>query len=135
MPNPNPNPTPSTTDAATPPRTVAEDKLWAALSAHSAATASELASEAGIGRSTATKILARWASAALVTHGAPTESATGGARGRAPERWSLSTPDAPPATRADRDEPAIDRRRGESAGTATRADGGTASDGGGDGST
>lgn len=48
-------------------RTAAEDKLWAALYAHSASTASDLAAHAGIGYSTAGKILAAWASDGSVT--------------------------------------------------------------------
>lgn len=41
-------------------RTAAEDKLWAALHAHPAITTTELADYAGIGRSTAGKILCTW---------------------------------------------------------------------------
>src|SRR5437764_14820698 len=48
-------------------RTAAEDKLWAALHAHPAATTGDLAAHAGIGRSTAGKILAGWASEGSVT--------------------------------------------------------------------
>jgi len=48
-------------------RTVAEDKLWAALHGHPASTTSDLAAHAGIGRSTAGKILAAWATEGSVT--------------------------------------------------------------------
>lgn len=41
--------------------TVAEDKLWQALHTHPGSTAAALADHAGIGRSTAGKILAAWA--------------------------------------------------------------------------
>lgn len=43
------------------PRTEAEKKLWHALCAHPCSTANELAVKAEIGKSTAGKILARWA--------------------------------------------------------------------------
>jgi hypothetical protein len=57
-----PDPTPAQTG-----RTVAEDKLWAALHAHPASTTSDLATHAGIGHSTAGKILAAWATEGSVT--------------------------------------------------------------------
>ncbi|GHE86946.1 MULTISPECIES: MarR family transcriptional regulator, partial [Actinomycetes] len=48
-----------------------EDKLWAALYAHPNSTATDLATQAGLGKSTAAKILARWATDATSTHDAP----------------------------------------------------------------
>ena len=42
-------------------RTETEDKLWAALHAHPNSTAADLSAAAKIGKSTAQKILARWA--------------------------------------------------------------------------
>jgi DNA-binding MarR family transcriptional regulator len=56
------DPTPATAG-----RTAAEDKLWAALHAHPASTTSDLATHAGIGYSTAGKILATWATEGSVT--------------------------------------------------------------------
>jgi hypothetical protein len=46
--------------AATDCATTASDRLWAALHARPGGTADELSGDAGIGRSTAAKILARW---------------------------------------------------------------------------
>jgi len=72
MPNPHPDPSAANGAAAARPRTAAEDKLWRALGAQPATTAGELATAAGIGRSTTAKILARWATAGLVTRTAAT---------------------------------------------------------------
>lgn len=90
-------PTPADLDS----RNGAENKLWAALHANPESTAAELATVAGIGRSTAGKILTRWADDDRVirTTGTPTE----GAR-RAPDRWSITEPTEPtsaPATTPD----------------------------------
>jgi len=67
-------------------RTAAEDKLWAALHAHPGATSGDLASHAGIGRSTAGKILAAWASEGSVTR--TSQSASDGRR--AADIWTIS---------------------------------------------
>src|SRR3954470_24495583 len=75
MPNPDPHPIDAAEQPTARPRTAAEDKLWAALSAHPATPAAELATAAGIGRSTAAKILARWATSNLVTRAAATTTA------------------------------------------------------------
>jgi hypothetical protein len=67
-------------------RTTAEDKLWAALHAHPAATTGDLATHAGIGRSTAGKILAGWA-----TEGSVTRSSDPGPGGRrAADTWRIT---------------------------------------------
>ncbi|WP_434447692.1 MarR family transcriptional regulator [Lentzea sp. E54] len=66
--------------------TAAEDKLWRALHSHPGSTAAELADQAAIGRSTAGKILAAWA-----TDGSATRMpgiAQGGRR--AADTWTIS---------------------------------------------
>ncbi|GAA1315763.1 hypothetical protein GCM10009634_86710 [Saccharothrix xinjiangensis] len=60
------------------PRTETEEKLWRALSAHPGGTATALSTAAGIGKSTAPKILSRWERDGLVTRTAGTVD--GGAR-------------------------------------------------------
>lgn len=55
------------TTAATKARTDTEDRLWKALRANPNNTAADLATDAGIGRSTAAKVLARWANDCSVT--------------------------------------------------------------------
>jgi len=67
-------------------RTAAEDKLWAALHAHPGTTSGDLATHAGIGRSTAGKILAAWASEGSVTR--TSQSASDGRR--AADIWMIS---------------------------------------------
>jgi predicted transcriptional regulator len=67
-------------------RTAAEDKLWAALHAHPATTTGDLAAHAGIGRSTAGKILAGWATEGSVTRAS--EPGPGGRR--AADTWRIS---------------------------------------------
>ena len=67
-------------------RTAAEDKLWAALHAHPGATSGDLATHAGIGRSTAGKILAAWASEGALTR--TSQSASDGRR--AADIWTIS---------------------------------------------
>jgi hypothetical protein len=74
-------------------RTAAEDKLWTALLANPLRTAEELASTAGIGRSTVSKILTRWSADTTVTRTAGTAD---GAR-RTADRWSITEPDPAPA--------------------------------------
>jgi len=73
--------------AVTAVRTGAEDKLWAALHANPDSTASELSKTAAIGKSTAAKILARWAVEGSVRR---TPGITEGGR-RAADRWSITT--------------------------------------------
>lgn len=74
-------------------RTASEDKLWTALLANPLRTAEELATTAGIGRSTVSKILTRWSADTTVTRTAGTAD---GAR-RTADRWSITEPDPAPA--------------------------------------
>jgi predicted transcriptional regulator len=70
------------------PATPAAQALLGALADHPGATASELAAAAGIGRSTASKLLAT-----LATHGQVLRQPGGHKDGRrAPDRWTLPTP-------------------------------------------
>ncbi|WP_309114698.1 hypothetical protein [Saccharothrix sp.] len=66
-------------------RTEAEDKLWQAMLDKPGSTAAELSAAAGIGKSTAPKILMRWLEAGLVTR--MSGIADGGRR--AADRWSI----------------------------------------------
>ena len=76
----------STRSTASAGRTAAEDKLWAALHAHPAATTGDLATHAGIGRSTAAKTLAVWA-----TEGSVTRTSKSGSDGRrAVDTWRIT---------------------------------------------
>lgn len=76
----------STRSTASTGRTAAEDKLWAALHAHPAATTGHLATHASIGRSTAAKILATWA-----TEGSATRTSQSGSDGRrAADTWRIT---------------------------------------------
>ena len=90
---------PPTADVAetspTPPRAGAADKLMAAIRTHPESTSAALAAAAGIGRSTAAKLLVRWAADNLVTR---TTTPTSGQPGRGPERWSLPNPTTGPNT-------------------------------------
>jgi len=79
---------PGQTAAATA-RTDAEDKLWQALHANPNSTAAELSVAAGIGKSTAPRILAKWAEEGSVTRIAGI--AQGGRR--AADLWAITTPD------------------------------------------
>ncbi|WP_051362609.1 MarR family transcriptional regulator [Amycolatopsis thermoflava] len=67
-------------------RTDNEDRLWAALHAHPHSAVTELATLAKIGRSTAQKILARWAADGSVTR---TPGIAEGGR-RAPDSWAIT---------------------------------------------
>lgn len=67
-------------------RTTAEDKLWAALRAHPASTAADLAAVAGIGRSTAGKILTGWQHEGCVSRTSP--PAQGGRR--VGDTWTIA---------------------------------------------
>lgn len=78
-------------DTKSTPRTETESKLWKALQASPGSTAAALATAAGIGRSTAPKILTRWAGAGVVTR--TTGIADGGSRPA--DRWSITRDDAP----------------------------------------
>ncbi|MGH3609628.1 MAG: MarR family transcriptional regulator [Pseudonocardiaceae bacterium] len=82
-------------------RTAAEDKLWAALHAHPAATTGGLAAQASIGRSTAAKILAAWATEGSVTR--TSEPAPGGRR--AADIWRITGITQQPVTAATPDQP------------------------------
>jgi predicted transcriptional regulator len=79
-----------TTDPAKP-RTETEEKLWQALRDNPGSTATALSTAAGIGKSTAPKILNRWENDGLVTRTAGI--ADGGSR---PARWSITTTDDQP---------------------------------------
>ena len=67
-------------------RTDSEDKLWRALRRQPDTTSAELAAAAGIGRSTAGKILARWDADGTVTR---TPGNTEGGR-RTADRWTIT---------------------------------------------
>ena len=97
-------------------RTEAEDKLWQALLDKPGGTAAELSAAAGIGKSTAPKILARWLEAGLVTR--MSGIADGGRR--AADRWSVQpAAEGQPAT-----EPSADDTQGsdDAAAEATPSD-------------
>ena len=80
----------STTTTTT--RTIAEDKLWGALRANPGATTTGLSISAGIGKSTAGKLLAAWAADGSV------ERITGTQGGRrAADRWTIPTTDDAPS--------------------------------------
>jgi len=72
---------------SSPARTATELKLWTALADHPGATTADLARHAGIGTSTAGKILPRWQKAERVTR------ATGSldANRRLPGTWAIAT--------------------------------------------
>jgi biotin operon repressor len=67
-------------------RTDAEDKLWKALHANPNSTTADLSTHAGIGKSTAGKILAHWATDGSVTR---TPGIAEGGR-RAADLWSIN---------------------------------------------
>ncbi|APU15290.1 MULTISPECIES: MarR family transcriptional regulator [Actinoalloteichus] len=78
-------------------RTDAEHRLWRALHDNPGSTAADLAFTAGIGRSTATKILATWD-----TEGSATRTAGIATGGRRPaDRWSVIDVDGPADTDTD----------------------------------
>lgn len=74
-------------------RTDTEGALWAALHAHPNSTAAELSTLAKIGKSTAGKILARWAGEGSVTR---TPGIADGGR-RAADVWAIVETDTTPA--------------------------------------
>ncbi|MCE7009922.1 MarR family transcriptional regulator [Kibdelosporangium philippinense] len=67
-------------------RTGTEDKLWKALRAHPNHTTTQLSVIAGIGKSTAGKILARWANEGSATR----TSGTAEGNRRAADLWSIT---------------------------------------------
>jgi hypothetical protein len=73
-------------------RTDTEDKLWEALHANPSSTATDLAGAAKIGKSTAQKILVKWAGDGSVTR---TAGIAEGGR-RAVDLWSITDVDAAP---------------------------------------
>ncbi|MFI7676443.1 MarR family transcriptional regulator [Actinophytocola sp. NPDC049390] len=80
-------PTPTTDPAK--PRTETEEKLWQALQDNPGSTAAALSAAAGIGKSTAPKILTRWEKDGLVVRTAGI--ADGGSRPA--DRWSITATD------------------------------------------
>lgn len=88
VPDPSSEPTAGSTGATTV-RTDTEDKVWAALHACPNSTTADLAVTAKIGKSTAAKILARWAGDGSVTR---TAGIAEGGR-RAADRWAITDPD------------------------------------------
>ena len=75
-------------------RTETEDKLWEALCTNPNSPAADLSADAGIGRSTAAKILARWATDGSVTR---TPGIADDGR-RAADLWSITNLDVHSAT-------------------------------------
>src|SRR5436309_2779364 len=92
------------TTSAAKARTDTEDKLWQALCTNPNSTAADLSADAGIGRSTAAKILARWANDGSITR-SPRIVDDGR---RAADLWSITNLDAPPATSEAEDADDID---------------------------
>ncbi|MBB5808874.1 putative transcriptional regulator [Saccharothrix ecbatanensis] len=85
--NTNTSPTQQGVPNPTKPRTEAEEKLWQALLDNPGSTAATLSTAAGIGKSTAPKILTRWEKEGLVARIAG--NTDGGSRPA--DRWSIST--------------------------------------------
>jgi hypothetical protein len=77
-------------------RTDTEDKLWAALHANPNSTAADLSAAARVGKSTAQKILVKWAGDGSVTR---TAGITEGGR-RAADLWAITDIDAAPGAAA-----------------------------------
>ncbi|USX56415.1 winged helix-turn-helix domain-containing protein [Lentzea sp. HUAS12] len=73
------------------PRTDAEEKLWQALRLHPGSTATALSAAAGIGKSTAPKILTCWEKEGVVVRNSGI--ADGGAR--TADRWSITVDEVP----------------------------------------
>lgn len=96
-PRPVPDRNPDT--AAVTARTEAEDALWAALHANPNSTSTDLSKAAKIGKSTAQKILTRWAGEGTVTR---TAGIPDGGR-RSADRWAITpdTADTPADTEQD----------------------------------
>lgn len=83
----NTSPTQQAVPNPTKPRTEAEEKLWQALLDNPGSTATALSTAAGIGKSTAPKILTRWEKEGLVARIAG--NTDGGSRPA--DHWSIST--------------------------------------------
>ncbi|PSL51376.1 winged helix DNA-binding protein [Saccharothrix carnea] len=92
-------PTPETDTAK--PSTETEEKLWQALRNNPGSTATALSTAAGIGKSTAPKILTRWEKDGLVARTAGI--ADGGSRPA--DRWSITTDDQPTDDQSTDDQP------------------------------
>jgi hypothetical protein len=106
------------------PRTETEDKLWQALRTTPGSTAAALSTAAGIGRSTAPKILTRWEKDGLVTR--TTGIADGGSR--AADRWSITADDQPTTNQPTTDQPADDQTTTDQTTTDQPADDQTTND-------
>ncbi|WP_238412897.1 MarR family transcriptional regulator [Saccharothrix deserti] len=87
------------------PRTDTEEKLWQALRDNPGSTAAALSTAAGIGKSTAPKLLTRWEKDGLVTR--TTGIADGGSRPA--DRWSITTDDQPTDDQPTDDQPTDDQ--------------------------
>lgn len=79
---------PATSDAAGTPPVTTETKVHAALRANPGATTATVAMAAGVGRSTAAKLLTRWAKEGTVIRADGTDPNT-------PATWTIDTTDAP----------------------------------------
>ena len=108
--------------AAARPRTETEGKLWQALTANPNRSANDLADIASIGKSTAGKILAKWATERTITR---TPGIAHGGR-RAADLWVANDPASVPNNATDDDVTA------RTAQTASTDDGNPAADGNGD---
>ncbi|MEV0704882.1 helix-turn-helix domain-containing protein [Saccharopolyspora sp. NPDC050389] len=82
-------PTADTDRNPTPMRTESQDKVWAALHANPGATTIDIAEAAGVGRSTAGKILATWAKDGSVTR----ISGIGDGGRRSADCWTMTHTD------------------------------------------
>ncbi|MBV8933341.1 MAG: MarR family transcriptional regulator [Kutzneria sp.] len=85
-------------------RTDTEDKLWEALHANPNSTAADLSAAAKIGKSTAQKILVRWAADGSVTR---TAGIADGGR-RAADLWAITPVDDTPVAADQRDTDTVD---------------------------
>lgn len=96
--------------------TTAGDRLWAALHARPGGTADELSGDAGIGRSTAGKILARWVADGTAAR-VPTDGGRSASRFAVPASVDAATPDGTADAAPDPDDPPTGPTPGD--GTAT----------------
>ncbi|MPZ67752.1 MAG: hypothetical protein GEU83_20465 [Pseudonocardiaceae bacterium] len=80
----------NTAKPAPPAVTDTEFRLWKTLEHHPGNTTKRLAEIAGIGRSTATKTLSRWADSGHATRVTDADGITSGSR--PPSTWALATP-------------------------------------------
>ncbi|MDU0294155.1 helix-turn-helix domain-containing protein [Saccharothrix longispora] len=104
--NTNTNPTLRAVPDLVKPRTDTEEKLWQALLDNPGSTATALSVAAGIGKSTAQKILARWEKDDLVTRTAGV--ADGGPRPA--DRWSITPTGEEPTSDEVTDDQPTDHR-------------------------